>query len=144
MTAPRSRKQTLIYKKYQDQADPSVCSFCTLKEDEVKVVGQTKYFNILKNRFPYSIWDGQTVTDHLMVVPKQHIASLSGLSLHEKAEYVDILEEYEREGYNIYARAPVSIIKSVLHQHTHLIKTTGGPKKLVFMIKKPYIRLTLG
>jgi diadenosine tetraphosphate (Ap4A) HIT family hydrolase len=144
MTAPRSRKHNRIYQKYLQQADPSICTFCTLKGDEIIVVGHTKYFTILKNRFPYTLWDGQTVTNHLMVVPKQHIASLSGLTLHEKAEYVDILEKYENDGYNIYARAPVSVIKSVLHQHTHLIKTTGGAKKLVFMIKKPYIRLTLG
>ena len=83
----------------------------------------TKEF-LIKNRFPYSIWDGQIVVDHLMITPKEHTDNLSGTPDKGKIEYLDIIKKFEDKGYNIYARAPVSKIKP---SHTN-IPTSLKPK----------------
>jgi ATP adenylyltransferase len=141
MTATRSRKEEKVYKKYLKMTDHSICSFCPIKAGEDQFVEETKNFKIIKNIFAYSIWDGQKVVDHLMVTPKKHTDSLAAMAPAEKIEYVDIIEKYESQGYNIYSRAPASAIKSIPHQHTHLIKTEGDSKRFVFLLRKPYIRI---
>ena len=142
MTAPRSRKEVKLYDKYQATVDKASCSFCHLKESGEQMVLETESFLVVRNLFPYSIWDGQRVVDHLMVVPKRHTDTLSDLSPSQAAEFLKIIGDYEREGYNVYARAPGSHMKSIVHQHTHLIKTAGLPKKFLFLLRKPYIRVT--
>jgi diadenosine tetraphosphate (Ap4A) HIT family hydrolase len=140
MTATRSKKEEASYRRHLKTVDRNVCAFCSVDEDSDQFVEGTKYFKILKNIFPYSLWDGQRVVDHLMITPRQHTDSLDTLSLHEKADYVDLLAKYEKNGYNIYARAPQSAIKSIFHQHTHLIKTAGTPRRFVLLVRKPYFR----
>jgi diadenosine tetraphosphate (Ap4A) HIT family hydrolase len=76
-----------------------------------------------------------------MIVPREHISSLSALDDNAKLEYVNILQKYEKRGYNVYARAPQSIMKSIVHQHTHLIKPDGPVKKFVLTLRKPLIRI---
>jgi diadenosine tetraphosphate (Ap4A) HIT family hydrolase len=121
--------------------DSSVCTFCIIDKGHEQFVEGTKYFKIIKNRFPYSFWDGQGVSDHLMIVPRQHISSLAELSDNAKVEYVNVLQKYEKQGYNVYARAPQSVMKSIVHQHTHLIKPEGPIKKFVLTLRKPLIRI---
>jgi diadenosine tetraphosphate (Ap4A) HIT family hydrolase len=86
MTAPRSRKKQLEYLDYLKHDDSTVCSFCIIREGQDQFVEQTKHFKIIKNRFPYSLWDGQTVADHLLVTPLVHRSNLKGMSVEEKAE----------------------------------------------------------
>lgn len=76
-----------------------------------------------------------------MIVPKQHTDRLSELPKNAMAEYTELLGNYENQGYNIYTRSPGSKIKSVIHQHTHLIKLNGRRIKFLLMTKKPYIRI---
>ena len=142
MTAPRSRKEKVQYDKYQATVDKSQCSFCHLKENGEQVVTETASFQVVRNLFPYSIWDGQRVVDHLMVVPNLHTDSLSNLAPSVASEFLRVISDYERQGYNVYARAPGSHMKSIAHQHTHLIKTVDLPKKFLLLLRKPYIRVT--
>lgn len=141
MTVPRTRKQAKAYIRHLKSTDSSVCAFCPINEGSEQFVEGTRYFKVLRNIFPYSLWDGQDVIDHLMVVPRSHTDTISSFSDAEKIEYVDILQKYDLQGYNVYARAPVSAIKTIVHQHTHLIKTNGGAKNFVLSIRKPLIRL---
>lgn len=140
MTATRSKKEEAIYRKHLQKADKTVCAFCAVKDGGDQFVAGTKHFKIIRNIFPYSLWDGQKVDDHLMITPRQHTDSLVDLTPKEKSEYVDLLAQYEKDGYNIYARAPGSAIKSIFHQHTHLIKTSGASRRFVLLIRKPYFR----
>jgi diadenosine tetraphosphate (Ap4A) HIT family hydrolase len=142
MTATRSRKEENTYKKHLKTTDAKSCPFCAAKKQDRDFYEETKSFKIIKNIFPYSIWDGQTVIDHLMVTPKKHTDNLAGMTNAQKVEYVSIIEKYEKRGYNIYSRAPVSVIKSIAHQHTHLIKTKGAAKRFLFLLRRPfYIRV---
>lgn len=142
MTAIRSRRETKIYEQQLKTRSPASCPFCTIQDQDSgkQVVAATKSFSIIKNIFPYSLWDSQGVADHLMIVPKKHIVTLSKLTDSEALEYAKLLIKYEEQGYNVYSRAPGSVLKSVLHQHTHLIRPKGNPRKLVFLLRKPYIR----
>lgn len=81
--------------------------------------------------------------DHLMITPKIHTNSLKGMDADTALEYIDLIGDYESQGYNVYARAPDSSIKSVTHQHTHLLKLDGDNKRFVLVLRKPfYLRLS--
>ncbi|TAL14735.1 hypothetical protein EPN95_01970 [Patescibacteria group bacterium] len=137
----RSSKLERAYREHMKHIDSSVCTFCKIDKGHKQFVEGTKYFKVIKNQFPYSLWDAQGVSDHLMIVPREHIRSLAELDDKAKVEYVNILQKYEKRGYNIYARAPQSVMKSIVHQHTHLIKPDGPVKKFVLTVRKPLIRI---
>ena len=141
MIGPRTRKEHLRYRRYIREKDLSVCVFCGITKDSSELIEQTKNFQVIKNDFPYSLWDAQTVIDHLMIIPMKHTDNLGTLTKDEKVEFVDLLSNYENKGYNVYARATSSAVKTVVHQHTHLIKTAGKIKSFFFMLKKPYFRI---
>ncbi len=141
MSATRSRKEEKVYKKYQAESNKESCPFCAIRKGDKQFLDETKSFKLIRNIFAYSIWDGQRVTDHIMIVPKKHTDKLEDLDSKEAIEFLKIIGKYEKRGYNMYSRAPSSKIKSVVHQHSHLIKTQGAPKKFLFLLRKPYIRI---
>jgi diadenosine tetraphosphate (Ap4A) HIT family hydrolase len=115
------------------------CPFCEPLVGTRSIIKVYDNFIITKNDFPYAHWDSHPVKDHYLLVPKRHIDSLGLLNVKEQTEFMAILINYERRGYNIYSRAKGSKQKSVpKHQHTHLIKTKGKEINLLFYIKKPY------
>lgn len=143
MTAQRSTKEEKRYSKHRKTNVSNACPFCDVNEDEPRYVEETKHLKVIRNTHPYSIWDGQGVTDHLMIIPKRHTDRLGELSAEGATEYIKLVDKYESMGYNLYARAPASTIKSVTHQHTHLIKPDHINRRFVFLLRKPfYIRLS--
>jgi diadenosine tetraphosphate (Ap4A) HIT family hydrolase len=142
MTAPRSRKESRTYGKYRKKLHPEACDFCDVQAGDPQFISETANFKVIRNIFPYSMWDGQRVADHLMVLPRQHTDTLQDLTPRQAQEFVQLISAYEGKGYNVYARAPTSRIKTVVHQHTHLIKPSGPVRKLVFMIRRPYMRIS--
>lgn len=140
MTATRSRKQSLSYKKYLKRPKANNhCEFCTLQASSHLV--ETDSFVVIRNIFPYSLWDNQGVADHLLIVPRIHIFSAGELHQNALTELHRLIATYEREGYNIYLRSATSSAKTVGHQHTHLIKLDNKIRRLIFLSRKPYIRL---
>ena len=136
----RSYKAAKEYKKHRHQTKSNnLCQFCEIQKGNPELVEITKSLKVITNRFPYSLWDGQGVVDHLMIVPKKHLDSLNDLSLEEAHEYLQLVSRYENEGYNIYARTPVSNRRTIVHQHTHLIKLDGLSKKVIVYNDKPKI-----
>lgn len=138
----KSRKEKRTYARYLKSVDPAKCIFCGILPPSDQIVRETKHFKILKNIFAYSIWDSCGVREHLMIVPKRHVTSLKGLTKPEKVEYVDLIQEYESKHYDIFSRSPRSTIRSVGHVHTHCIKTDNRMRKFMFLLRKPYIRVT--
>lgn len=104
-------------------------------------VGESEYCLIITNVFGYDIWDGCGVVEHMMIIPKRHVASLDELTSDEKLDYVTLAAKYEADGYSLYARSPGNVTKSAIHQHMHLIKTDNTRKKWMIYIRKPHIRL---
>lgn len=139
MSATRSREEEKRYKAYIKTLPKDICVFCEGLNEELVESGT--FFKVIRNIFGYSIWDGQKVADHLMIVPHMHTDAIANFTDEMILEIHKLIAKYEQDGYNLYARAPLSKIKSVLHQHTHLIKTEGDPKKLIMLSRKPYLRL---
>jgi diadenosine tetraphosphate (Ap4A) HIT family hydrolase len=139
----RSRKVVKLYdpqvarRKLRQQEDD--CPFCLLTLETIVV--STANVRLVQNKYAYQFWDFMKVTDHLLLVPVRHVESLGQLNQEEKQDVIDIIAEYEQRGYNIYARTVMSTIKSVPHQHTHLIKTDNVRAKLLFYLAKPYLLL---
>lgn len=144
----RTRTHHYAYQKYladrsKHHKHPTEnCILCEVDADDTQFVSGTKYFKIIRNIFPYAIWDQQHVTDHLMIVPQVHTDSLTTLSEKARLEFVQLISDYELHGYHVYARATKSDTKSIDHQHTHVIKCEGRPTNLGFYLMKPYVTIS--
>lgn len=97
MTVPRSRKEVRLHRKYRSKVDKSVCVFCSIKKGDKQFIAETTSFKIIRNSFPYSLWDDQRVVDHLMILPKQHTDSLSDLTASQATEFLRLVSEYEHQ-----------------------------------------------
>lgn len=140
--AYRTRKQNNLYIKNLNTVHKiTICVFCDINQSSPQFVESGNYFKIIYNIFPYSFWDYHKVTDHLMIVPLKHTDTIKDLNSEEAQEFVSLLGKYEHRGYNIYARAPKSNSKTVIHQHTHLIKISKKSYKFLLYLKRPYIRI---
>jgi diadenosine tetraphosphate (Ap4A) HIT family hydrolase len=127
-------------KKYEAQITANskkMCPFCD-PETRSKTVRDFKDFYIVKNIVEYDVWELHNVVEHLLLVPKKHAENLNVLSDSERLEFMNIIAEYESDGYNIYARGVKSERRSIVHQHTHLIKTRGKQAYLSLFSRKPY------
>lgn len=132
----RKRSTTKRYDKVLDKPSKG-CPFCTPDSD--MFLAETPEAFILKAKYPYEAWDNQSVVDHLLVVPKRHVTALDELSTKEQTALIKIYSDYERRGYDLYARAVGSIQRSVdSHQHTHLIRGSGKKLKFFLYLAKPY------
>lgn len=133
----RDIKTELKYRKWKKKLKMSQCIFC--RPPKHQIVQELKRFYILKNNYPYAIWDYRRVIDHLLIASKEHVKSLSELTPDSKEEYIRILSQFEKEGYNLYTRTDSNKSKSVAHFHTHLIKTGNQTFNSLIYQKEPYI-----
>lgn len=121
--ARRSATHAQAYENYLHFLNAnSLCPFCEISIDNEHYINETDNFWIVRNIFPYQVWEGQPVLSHLMIVPKAHLLSLKYLSESESKEFVLLVADYEHSGYNVYARTAGSKTRSIEHQHTHLIQ----------------------
>ena len=134
------RKNRQRYDKYRQEDDSSVCPFCH-PEQLAGVREESDLMRIVVNRVSYDVFEGVKVGDHLMLTPKQHRASLGELTDAEKLEYLSLLAKYESAGYSVYSRAVKSIMRSVDHLHTHLLKLEGKPIQAMIYLKRPYFMI---
>lgn len=130
------------YARYRKTA-PKSCVLC-IPAERAATVEDLHYCIVVKARFSYDLWEFQNVVEHLMILPKRHIVSLSELEPHERLELFDTACRYEGDGYNLYARAPGSVRRTVpAHQHTHLIKTDNKKPRGGIYLEKPYLTIKL-
>lgn len=129
----KNKKKAEYYKKYPDSKKK--CQFCKVPDEEV--IEEIGSFYIIKNKFSYDVFDMCKVVDHLMVMPKTHIDNLMALNNNQRLEFLDLIDDYEKKGYNVFFRAPNSLIRSVDHHHTHLLKLGSEINHLEFT-HKPY------
>jgi diadenosine tetraphosphate (Ap4A) HIT family hydrolase len=137
----RSRKTTKAYHstgphKHKDAVTNSTCPFCVL--DGRPVLTDAETMRVFTNKFPYEYWDNQGVIEHLLLVPKRHVESLSELTDAEKVEAMNLMAQYEAQGYSVYWRSKANTARSVSHQHTHLIKVDNVSPHLAVYSQKPY------
>lgn len=118
------------------------CPFCDYAEPN-QIVKSTKYSYIVPIKHKYDIWENHSVLDHLLVIPKRHVKSLTNLNNDEKLDAINLYSEYEKQGYNIYGRGKGAVRRTVEHQHTHLIKLDPKQPKMSVFINKPYFLLKI-
>jgi len=129
----RYRKSTKQYKKHRDP----VCPFCHPQKENI--LAETEHTRVIRNLFPYDLWEFRDVNEHYMVIPKRHVKSLIELSPTEQAELMKVIAEFEGNDFNIYARSSNSVQRTIpLHQHTHLIKTGRKQARIGIYANKPY------
>ncbi len=138
----RKRREEKQYRKLKKRQPSDVCNFCKITPGHDEFIEEGQYFKIITNRFHYSYWDEQAVQHQVMLVPKDHIDSISKLPVAAAKEFLDYIGKYEERGYSVYARPPQSVTKTITHQHTHLIKTDGKRKKLIVYSRKPFLLFT--
>lgn len=137
----RLPKSEATYIKRLVEIKPSDgCPFCKfVTEDSEDILERVGKCVVIKNVFGYDMWDGCGVEDHIMIIPNSHVASIGEMTDQEKKDFMNILSDYEAKGYSIYARSPGNKTKSVVHQHTHLIKIDNRRKKMLFYLWKPHV-----
>jgi diadenosine tetraphosphate (Ap4A) HIT family hydrolase len=138
----RKTRETYARHNSGDKQQPT-CTFCNELKKATNVIEEGKTMFVIPNRVSYDIFEGRKVTGHLMIIPKRHVESLKDFTDEEAAEFVRMSAKYESNGYNVYARAIGNISRSVLHQHTHLIKTDARRTRAIFFIRKPYFLIKL-
>lgn len=127
------------YKNHRKLLEKSNCDFCDFTPVSKQVRREFAHFWLVDNIFPYALWDGCRVLEHLLLVPKRHVISLSELTAIESAEYVQIISNLEDSGYAVYARPAVSSAKSVPHQHTHFIHIDNIKIKTLYYNYSPHM-----
>ena len=127
-----SKRKDSYYQKHPKDGD---CQFCKMPDN--KVIKQIGKFIVIRNMFGYDIFDMCEVTDHLMIIPVNHIDNLTTLSKQERLDFLDIMDDYEKAGYNVFFREPQSAIRTVDHHHTHLLKLGKEINHLTFT-REPY------
>jgi len=145
MTAPRSTKREHAYQQQRRASRIAIteCPSCVIKSDDLYHIEETLSFRVIRNSAPYSIWDGQGVNDHLLIIPKKHTDKIGNLKGVAASEFLSLINKYETLGYNLFARAPASKNKSVVHQHTHLIQPNDKHVNFILYFRKPfYVRFS--
>lgn len=136
----RNRHHQKAYDIYRFKNPPAGCQFCAFASGAEHIKRTYPLFWVVENLFPYHVWDGSRTGEHLLLVPKRHVDSISHFTTAELREYAKILAEFESSGYSIYARAAQNKRKSVVHQHTHFIEV-GEPITSQLYLKKPHINI---
>lgn len=128
------------YLDYLARTDLPDCVFCAIPTHEPEaIIEDNQHTLVVKNQFPYSVWDGCDVLEHLMVLPKKHRDTLASFTGAEQAEWLKVCAAYEKKGYSLYTRSQDNITRSVLHHHTHFMRFGKARKKYLFYIRKPHI-----
>lgn len=135
------RKTMRQYAKF-NQGDKQLdgCTFCNEYEIKTNIVFENETMIVIPNRVKYDMFEGQRVTDHFMVIPKRHVETLGGFTEQEMIDQMRIAGQYEKQGYDVYARGVGNPTRTVKHQHTHLIKCENKHKlpRFLLFIRKPY------
>lgn len=128
------------HQKLRDDTARNTCTFCYDDLMPSRLIEESDHARVIHNRTHYDLWEGRYVAEHYLVVPKLCVGSLNELPDDAaRLDIMNIIAAYEQQGFNVYARAVGSPLRSVRHQHTHLIKfsTKPHPKYTLYM-EKPY------
>ena len=135
------RKNYARYKALNaaDKTKKFACGLCKNIAPE-SIVETGKSMRVVKNRIAYDLFDGLPTTgEHLLIIPRRHVTLFEEFTDAEKLEHMDLIAQYEKQGYSVYARSHSNIHRSQPHQHTHLIKVADKQLKFLVVIKKPYL-----
>ena len=125
------------FHKYKSRQGSKSCPFCG--QDTISsAIFENDLIYIAPNLTQYDLWELHDVENHLLIIPKRHVETLSELSSAERLAIMDQAAKYEAMGYSVYARGFGFVKRSVKHQHTHLLKVTDKKPRFAIFIRSPY------
>lgn len=135
----RTRKVQREYDCRRSSQNSTGCDFCNREIMQKQMIAEFDYFFIIRNIMPYAIWDECRVVEHLLLVPKRHVVSTGEFTKQETLEYMRLSSTWEQQGYSTFSRPTGGVTRSVIHQHTHLIKTEKRRLKSIIFNATPHI-----
>lgn len=139
----RTHKVQAEYRRRLDSSSDGECAFCLITSKQPEgVVEAGELMLVIRNEYGYAVWDGCGVKEHLMVIPREHRATLAGFNEAELKEWQDLLSKYESLGYSLYTRSPDNPTKSVAHHHTHFIKLNKKRRSWLLYVRQPHIMVS--
>lgn len=104
------------------------CPFCNMDKTKLEntILDETQYFYIIPAL-------GSIVEGYILIISKRHIHSMSELTVNERKEYENLMNQYREIFKSIYTKYPIifehgsplieSKLKanSVVHAHTHIV-----------------------
>lgn len=101
------------------------CPLCDRSQPLVR--HRTATMIVTDNDYPYWQFDGREVSDHVMLVPYRHVASMEDFTVDERRDYLQLIARYHSKGYSSMTRSLTDDNRTVpLHLHTHLLRY-GAP-----------------
>ena len=96
------------------------CPFCTLPHD--RIIDSNEMGFVIRDGFPIS-------PGHTLIIPKRHVGSFFEISLEERDDLLDLLDQAQKvldtelnpDGFNIGINDGPSAGQTVPHLHIHLI-----------------------
>jgi diadenosine tetraphosphate (Ap4A) HIT family hydrolase len=96
------------------------CPFCTLPDD--RIIDSNEMGFVIRDGFPIS-------PGHTLIIPKRHVGSFFEISLEERDDLLDLLDQAQKvldtelnpDGFNIGINDGPSAGQTVPHLHIHLI-----------------------
>ena len=122
-----------------NREDDEGCVLCKIPEardEERYILKRGKLCYVVLNLYPYN-------NGHLMIVPYRHVSSLTGLTVEESAELMDLTSESLRaleaglkaDGYNIGANLGKLAGAGIAdHFHFHVVPRWGGDTNFIPVI----------
>jgi len=109
-------KHQIQLKKYKEKG---ICPFCSKGIKDQEIIKEGDCFYVIYNKFPYKLYRGKEIKQHLLLIPKDHVEDTKELSIEK---HVSLIEEWKKmkPDETIY-RKKGDEEKSIPHAHIHLI-----------------------
>ncbi len=120
-TAVQSAYDEFMKNQLSSSGGDFVCALCDKDGTRISVeeLGPVR---VIKNDYPYEVYTGLPVREHLLIITQRHISLLGQLSNVEAEKYWTACTEYSDKGYTIVTQAAHNSLRSIPdHIHSHLI-----------------------
>lgn len=120
------------------------CIFCDFREDEGKILLESKHFFAVLNGYPVN-------KGHTLIIPKRHSSDVRAMTEEEMLDFFHFRQEvfafldkqFNPDGYNTGENTGVAAGQTVMHYHHHVIPRFAGdvdnPRGGIRNIKEPLV-----
>lgn len=117
----RTRKTEKRYALQRRQAKAAGirCDFCEFTSTHPQVKEEFSHFWVARNNFPYSVWDGCDVADHVMIVPNATLRASMYLR-RQSARNLLILSQRTKRAATRFMPVRRKVHKNRLRISTHI------------------------
>lgn len=110
------------YQKFLKTISEDYCPFCK-NLDKESIVLKFSNWIVVKNSFPYNIFEDEKVLDHLLFTPIRHVSCMEDLTWLEQNDFWHISEKLPNFIEYVLIRNKIKDQSVKGHLHFHLLKT---------------------